>query len=66
MDTEGRLQIGCLGAIVVMLAVSVFGWAVHVITCIKHHEWLLLIAGGVAAPVGVVHGWGVVFGWWPQ
>jgi hypothetical protein len=43
---------------------SIAGWLTHIITCIVREEWLLLIAGAVAAPVGVVHGIGIWFGVW--
>lgn len=54
---------GCLGALVLAIA-SVAGWITHVVHCIKTQEWLLLIAGAIAAPLGVIHGWGLWFGWW--
>jgi hypothetical protein len=40
------------------------GWTTHIIVCIQTSQWLLLIAGAIAAPVGVVHGWGLWFGAW--
>ncbi|MDP1873671.1 hypothetical protein [Phenylobacterium sp.] len=39
-------------------------WLTHVIVCIKTGSWLFLIAGAIAAPVGVIHGVGVWFGAW--
>ena len=40
------------------------GWITHVIVCIKASAWLLLIAGAIIAPVGVIHGIGNWFGAW--
>ncbi|UTC29665.1 hypothetical protein BAJUN_00350 [Bajunvirus bajun] len=55
--------IGCLIWLAVIVA-SFAGWITHVVHCIKTQEWLLLIAGAIAAPLGVIHGWGLLFGWW--
>lgn len=54
---------GCLIWIAVTLA-SIGGWVTHVVYCIDHEKWGFLIAGAIAAPVGVIHGWGIWFGWW--
>lgn len=39
-------------------------WITHVIVCIKAANWLFLIAGAIAAPIGVIHGTGVWLGAW--
>jgi hypothetical protein len=44
--------------------ISCGAWLTHVITTILREEWLLLIAGAVLAPVGVVHGVGIWLGVW--
>jgi hypothetical protein len=43
---------------------SLAGWITHVITCLSQSEWGFLIAGAIFVPVGVVHGWGIWFGFW--
>ena len=53
---------GCLAAVVFFVA-CVAGWLTHVIHCIRSEEWLLLIGGAIMAPIGVIHGWGLWFGW---
>ena len=46
-----------------MLYVAIVGaWLTHIFYCIKVGNYLLLIAGGLVAPVGVVHGISVWFG----
>lgn len=58
---------GSTTGIIVMLgfALTVFAaWLTHVIVCIQTSSWLFLIAGAIAAPVGVVHGIGLWFGAW--
>lgn len=55
---------GCLGFAILLAVTSVAAWATHVITCIQHHEWGFLVAGAIAAPVAVVHGFGIWFGMW--
>lgn len=53
-------EIFTLGLIVAMFA----GWLTHVIVTIQTTQWLLLIAGAIMAPIGIVHGWGLWFGAW--
>ena len=36
----------------------------HIINCINTEAWLLLIAGAIAAPIGVINGIGIWFGVW--
>ena len=36
----------------------------HVIACVATNWAAMLIAGLVFFPVGIVHGTGVIFGWW--
>lgn len=38
-------------------------WVTHVVVCISHEAWLLLVAGAVMVPVGVIHGIGVWLGY---
>lgn len=54
-----------LPSLVLLGLVSVAAWATHVVNCIIAGKWLLLIAGAIAAPVGVIHGVGIWFGFWP-
>ncbi len=43
---------------------SVAGWITHVIVCIQDENWIFLIAGAIAAPIAIIHGWGVWLGVW--
>jgi hypothetical protein len=41
--------------------IAIFGaamgaWVTHVVYCISHYMWGLLIAGGLIFPVGIIHG----------
>lgn len=47
-----------------LLVVGTFlsAWVTHVVVCIKAGAWLLLIAGALVAPVGVIHGIATWFG----
>lgn len=47
-----------------LILASIAAWITHVVVCIKASAWLFLIAGAIAAPVGVIHGIGVWFGAW--
>ncbi len=40
------------------------GWVTHIIVCIQTASWLLLIAGAIMFPIGIIHGVGVWFGAW--
>ena len=42
----------------------VAGWVTHIIVCISSASWLLLIAGAIMFPIGIVHGIGVWLGVW--
>lgn len=55
---------GAVIAIIALWLFSLAAWGTHVIVCIKTGSWLFLIAGAIAAPVGVVHGVGIWFGAW--
>jgi len=45
-------------------AAALGGWGQHLYTCFNEKLWGFLIAGAIFAPVGVIHGWGIWFGWW--
>jgi uncharacterized membrane protein len=51
-------------AVLVFILASMGAWATHVINCIQNQEWIFLIAGALAAPIGIVHGIGIWFGAW--
>jgi len=48
--------------IALLVIFSVIGWITHVIHCLIQAKYLLLIAGAFIAPVGVIHGIGILFG----
>jgi len=48
----------------VFIITSISAWMTHVITCIETEQWGFLIAGAIAAPVGIIHGVGIWFGAW--
>lgn len=58
MNLYGRI----LGGWIIVCLLSLAAWFTHVINCIQNEQWLFLIAGAVAAPVGVIHGVGIWFG----
>lgn len=57
-----------LGILIILAAVtalvSLAGWITHIVICVRDGQWLLLIAGAIAFPVGVIHGIGHWFGVW--
>lgn len=45
------------------LVIAFFGaWLTHIVTCISSSLWGLLIAGAVLFPIGIIHGFGIWFG----
>jgi hypothetical protein len=55
---------GAIFLVIGSIAASVAAWGTHIITCIQNEQYLFLIAGAIAAPVGIVHGIGIWFGAW--
>lgn len=52
-----------------ILALGLFGWCglsliVHIVTCVSTNWAAMLIAGLVFFPVGIIHGTGIMLGWW--
>lgn len=42
--------------------VSLGAWITHILHCLVHAKYLLLIAGAFMFPVGIIHGVGIWFG----
>lgn len=42
---------------------SLAAWINHIVICIQDESWLLLLAGAILFPIGIVHGAGSWFGW---
>jgi uncharacterized membrane protein len=40
------------------------GWLTHIVICFKSASWVLLLAGAIFFPIGIIHGWGSWFGFW--
>ncbi|KKL80522.1 hypothetical protein LCGC14_2003890, partial [marine sediment metagenome] len=34
------------------------GWLTHIIVTIQTAKWILLLAGAILFPIGIIHGWG--------
>ena len=55
-------------ALVITYFVLVFwaigSWLTHIIFCLKSAQYVLLVAGAIVAPVGMIHGTGLWFGAW--
>lgn len=50
--------------ITLIVLFNISTWTTHVITCINREEWLFLIAGAIAVPIGIIHGFGIWIGVW--
>lgn len=62
MNDDEKIGGGCLLAFLLMWLVAIAGWITHIVVCIQNEAWLLLIAGAIAAPIGIIHGIGIWFG----
>lgn len=45
-----------------MLIVGISSWLTHVIVCLLQAKYVLLLAGAIVFPVGMIHGIGLWFG----
>ena len=61
--TEKQILVTGVG-VIALTATSFAGWITHIVVCLQSEQWLLLIGGAIAVPVGVIHGIGCWFGWW--
>lgn len=66
MNYDAEDLAGCAAPLVMIafMLSCLAAWATHIIVCVQDETWLLLIAGAVAFPVGIVHGFGRWFGVW--
>lgn len=62
MDSEEGLSLGCMAAFFFLLLSCFPAWITHVLNTIQDEQWVLLVVGALFWPVGVVHGWGIWFG----
>ena len=46
------------------LGVAIAAQVTHIVICIENRDWMMLIAGVVIPPAGVIHGVGHWFGAW--
>ncbi len=45
-----------------IIGISSAAWITHVFTCLSDDRWGFLIAGAIMAPIAIVHGIGIWFG----
>ncbi len=53
---------GTFYTIIVSVVISIAAWVTHIVHCLMYAKYMLLIAGGIVAPIGVIHGIGIWFG----
>jgi hypothetical protein len=46
----------------IFAVVMLLAWLTHIVSCLMTAKYLLLIAGAIVFPVGVIHGIGIWFG----
>ncbi|KKL03587.1 hypothetical protein LCGC14_2624680, partial [marine sediment metagenome] len=52
------LAIGVGLAYIGVVLLLIAGWLTHVIVTIQTAKWILLLAGAILFPIGIIHGWG--------
>lgn len=47
---------------IILVLISIAAWFTHVIKCLMVGKYILLLAGGIIFPIGIIHGVGVWLG----
>ena len=47
---------------IIFFLLVIAGWLTHIIVTIQTAKWLLLLAGAILFPIGIIHGWGLWVG----
>lgn len=61
---EEKMGLSLVATGLITTLLSFAGWVTHIVVCIQNEQWVLLIAGALAFPIGIVHGIGAWFGAW--
>jgi hypothetical protein len=61
---DSTVTFGAVAALVTLCVVSLAGLVTHIWVTVTTNYAALLILGLVVPPIGVIHGWGIWFGWW--
>jgi hypothetical protein len=59
---RGEASFGMVAMIVFLISLA--GWLTHIVDCLIHQLYVLLLVGVFVFPVGIFHGIGVWFGFW--
>jgi hypothetical protein len=59
---RGDATAGMIVALVFLISLA--GWLTHIVDCLIHQLYVLLLVGVFVFPVGIFHGIGVWFGLW--
>lgn len=59
---RGDVAAGLIVGIVFLICLG--AWLTHIVDCLVHQLYVLLLVGVFVFPVGIFHGIGVWFGFW--
>ena len=59
---NGLKALGGTMGLLAMLLVPISAWLTHIVSCLMAGAYVLLLAGALVPPVGVIHGIGIWFG----
>jgi Ca2+/Na+ antiporter len=62
-DTITVMGAVAVGMFLLTLVSAIPAWITHVVHCISNSEFIFLLAGAIFFPIGIIHGWGLWFGW---
>lgn len=62
--TRVDVPAGCSVPFLLLVLSAIPAWITHLYVCFVDERWGFLIAGAIAAPIAVVHGWGIWIGAW--
>lgn len=64
LSVWGWLEVVCIITYFAAIVSLPLAWLTHVIMSIMNEQWLLLIAGAIMFPIGILHGYGIWLGVW--
>jgi hypothetical protein len=47
---------------IIIFVIAPLSWLTHIFSTIANEQWLLLIAGAILVPIGIIHGIGIWLG----
>ena len=62
IKTNAFAELAIFVLVVAALASLPAAWLTHIFICLSNEAWGLLVAGAIMFPIGIIHGYGLWFG----